>query len=228
MSRGVVEVSAGAGEVDSVVVSSGGVVSLEGASGRRAGLGVAWLLLVGGVIGLWASFQLTLEKIRMLSEKDYIPSCDLNPVLSCGSVITTPQASVFGFPNPVFGLTGFTVVITLGVLLVCGVVLPRWVWLGLNVGALLAFAGVQWLVWQSLYVIGALCPWCMVVWSVTVPIFVWVTVENLRSGRLPVPGSWGSVVEVVSGLRGALVAAWFVAVAGLIFVRWQSFWLGSL
>ncbi len=191
---------------------------------RRLDLATAILMVVGGALGLLAAFQLTLEKVRVLADPDYVPGCDLNPVLSCGSVIVTPQAEVFGFPNPVLGLIGFTVVITLGVLMLARVSLPRWVWVGLNIGALAGFAFVQWLVWQSLYSIGSLCPWCMVVWAVTVPIFVWVTASNLAAGRL---GVQGAVVDAVVSLRGLILAAWFVILAGLIFVRWQDFWLGA-
>lgn len=191
---------------------------------RRLELVTAILMVAGGALGLLAAFQLTLEKVRVLADPDYVPGCDLNPVLSCGSVIVTPQAEVFGFPNPVLGLIGFTAVITLGVLMLARVSLPRWVWVGLNIGALAGFAFVQWLVWQSLYSIGSLCPWCMVVWAVTVPIFVWVTASNLAAGRL---GVQGAVVDAVVSLRGLILAAWFVILAGLIFVRWQDFWLGA-
>lgn len=195
---------------------------------RRLDRATAWILIAGGVLGLIAAFELTVEKVRVLADPTYVPACDLNPVLSCGSVIITPQAEVFGFPNPVLGLTGFAVVITLGVLLAARVAMPRWVWLGLNAGALAGFAFVQWLVWQSLYSIGSLCPWCMVVWTVTAPIFVWVTSANLLSGRLPTPESWSSAVSALVGLRGLILAAWYVVVLGLIFVRWQDYWLGSI
>lgn len=195
---------------------------------RRLDRTTAWIFIAGGILGLIAAFELTVEKVRVLADPTYVPACDLNPVLSCGSVIITPQAEVFGFPNPVLGLSGFAVVITLGVLLASGVAMPRWVWLGLNAGALLGFGFVQWLVWQSLYSIGSLCPWCMVVWTVTAPIFVWVTSANLLSGRLPTPASWSSAVSALVGLRGLILAAWFVVVLGLIFVRWQDYWLGSI
>ncbi len=191
---------------------------------RRLDLTTAVIMIIGGAVGLLAAFELTLEKVRVLADPNYVPGCDLNPVLSCGSVIITPQAEVFGFPNPVMGLIGFSVVVTIGVLLVAGVTLPRWVWVGLNIGALAGFAFVQWLVWQSLYSIGALCPWCMVVWTVTAPIFVWVTASNLAAGRLGVRGAW---VDAIVSLRGIILAAWYLAVLGLIFVRWQDFWLGS-
>lgn len=199
--------------------------SLERASRqRRLDLTTAVIMVVGGALGLLAAFELTLEKVRVLADPNYVPGCDLNPVLSCGSVIITPQAEVFGFPNPVMGLIGFSVVVTLGVLLLARVTLPRWIWVGLNIGALAGFGFVQWLVWQSLYSIGALCPWCMVVWTVTAPIFVWVTASNLAAGRL---GIRGTAVDAIVSLRGIILAAWYLVVLGLIFVRWQDFWLGG-
>ena len=45
---------------------------------------------------------------------------------------------------------------------------------------------MHWLIFQSLYVIGALCPYCMAVWAVTIPICWYVTLHNLERGHLPV------------------------------------------
>jgi uncharacterized membrane protein len=188
----------------------------------------AIIMIIGGALGLLAAVELTIEKIRVLSDSTYVPTCDINPVLSCGSVIITPQAAAFGFPNPILGIIGFSVVITLAVTLITGAILPRWIWLGLNTGALLGFAFVQWLVWQSLYSIGALCPWCMVVWTVTAPIAIWVTAANLASGRIPAPASWQENLEAIAGLRVFVLAAWYITVLGLIFVRWQDFWTSSM
>lgn len=185
----------------------------------------SWVLIAGGLIGLVAAFELILEKVRVLADPNYVPACDINPVLSCGSVIITEQAEVFGFPNPVLGLIGFTVVITLGVVVVAGVSLPTWIWRGLNIGALAGFAFVHWLIWQSLYSIGSLCPWCMVVWAVTAPIFVWVTAANLAAGRLGVSSETGTAI---AGLRWLVLFAWYLLVAALIFIRWQDFWIGGL
>ena len=185
----------------------------------------AWVLMVGGLIGLVAAFELILEKVRVLADPNYIPGCDINPVLSCGSVIVTEQAEIFGFPNPVLGLIGFSVVITLGVVIIAGVSLPTWIWRGLNVGALSGFGFVHWLIWQSLYSIGSLCPWCMVVWAVTAPIFVWVTAANLAEGRLGFSADTG---RAIAGLRWLVLAAWYLLVIALIFVRWQDFWLGGM
>jgi uncharacterized membrane protein len=182
----------------------------------------AWILVIGGIIGIAASIELIVQKIAVLSNPDFVPNCDINPVLSCGSVINTEQASLFGFPNPVLGVIGFTVVIMFGALLFAGVVLPRSMWLGLNLGALAGMVFVIWLVVQSLYVIGALCPWCMVVWSITIPIFWQVTTDNLTSKRL----SFGKgFSEIVLALKWIFIGASYLIIATLIFIRWSDFWL---
>ncbi len=94
-------------------------------------------VLIAGAVGLAAALTLTIEKIEILINPDYVPSCSINPVLSCGSVMITPQASAFGFPNPLIGIVSFTIVLVTGVLAVAKVRLPRWYWGGLAVGTLL-------------------------------------------------------------------------------------------
>ena len=182
----------------------------------------AWILVIGGIIGIVASIELIIQKIGVLSNPDFVPNCDINPVLSCGSVINTEQASLFGFPNPVLGVIGFTIVVMFGALLFTEVVLPKAMWLGLNLGALAGMVFVVWLVSQSLYVIGALCPWCMVVWAVTIPIFWQVTTDNLASGRLSLGKS---LSEIIVALKWILTAASYLVIMALIFIRWQDFWL---
>ena len=93
-------------------------------------------MLIAGVTGLIASATLTVEKIEILLNPSYVPSCNLNPIVSCGSVMTTPQASALGFPNSLIGIGAFTVVTVTGVLAVTKVSLPRWYWVGMTVGTL--------------------------------------------------------------------------------------------
>ena len=118
-------------------------------------------------------------------------------MLSCGSIITTDQASAFGFPNPILGLIGFPVVIS------------RWAFCcsprsncrvgvaGLNLGALFGFGFAIWLITQSLYVIGARA-WCMVVWAATIPVFWMVTADNAAAGRIEGRSGPGAVAQTVS------------------------------
>ena len=182
---------------------------------RRAS---AWWVLIAGVIGLIAAGTLLIEKIALLQNPAYVPSCSINPVVSCGSVIVTPQAAVFGPPNPLYGVIAFTLVLVTGVLAVAGVRLPRWYWVGLMIGTAVGVVFVHWLIFQSLYRIGALCPYCMVVWSVTVPLLVVVSSIALR------PLASNPLARKVYHWRWPLVALWFTAVLLMILVRFWDYW----
>jgi uncharacterized membrane protein len=161
---------------------------------------------------------LTVEKIELLRNPSYVPTCNINPIVSCGSVMVTPQASVLGFPNPLLGLVGFTVVLVTGVLAVTKVPLPQWYWVGLTIGVLAGSAFVHWLIFQSLYRIGALCPYCMVVWAVTVPLLVVVTTIAVQ------PVRDRAVVRTLLYWRWPLTALWFTALIVLILVRFWDYW----
>jgi uncharacterized membrane protein len=180
----------------------------------------AWWVLIAGVIGLVASMTLTVEKIEILLNPSYVPSCNINPVVSCGSVMTTSQASVLGFPNPLLGIIGFTVVMVTGLLATTKVPLPRWYWAGLDVGVLIGAVFVHWLIFQSLYRIGALCPYCMVVWVVTVTLLVVVTSIVFRAS---LEGS-NAAVCVLFQWRWSIAALWFTGVFLLIMVRFWNYW----
>ncbi|MDN4520618.1 vitamin K epoxide reductase family protein [Mycolicibacterium austroafricanum] len=181
--------------------------------------GSALWVLIGGVIGLTAALTLMIEKIELLINPDYIPTCSINPVLSCGSVMITPQASLFGFPNPLLGIVAFSVVVVTGVLAVAKVNLPRWYWAGLAAGTLLGAVFVHWLIFQSLYRIGALCPYCMVVWAMTIPLLVVTASIALQARR-----SGSAVVRVLYSWRWSLVTLWFTGVALLILERFWNYW----
>ena len=178
----------------------------------------AWWVLIAGVIGFAASATLTIEKIEMLKNPGYVPTCSINPVLSCGSVMVTHQASIFGFPNPLMGIAGFAVVIVTGVLAVTRVRLPQWYWAGMLIGTALAAVFVHWLIYQTLYVIGALCPYCMVVWSVTIPLLVVVASIALR-GLAGNPAA-----HALYTWRWSIVVLWFTAVILMILVRFWNYW----
>jgi uncharacterized membrane protein len=199
----------------------GGDVTPDSPGRARVAVLSAWWVLIAGVIGLAASLTLTVEKIEILLNPSYVPSCNINPIVSCGSVMVTPQASILGFPNPLLGLVGFTVVIVTGVLAVAKVPLPQWYWAVLTVGVLIGSAFVNWLIFQSLYRIGALCPYCMVVWVVTIALLVVVAsvafrpaLQRRQTGPMRVLYQW----------RWSIAALWFTAVFLLIMVRFWDYW----
>ena len=147
--------------------------------------GLAFFLIIGGIIAFAAAFALTLDKIHLLEDPNAQLSCSFSVLIGCATNLASPQGAVFGFPNPLIGLAAWSVVITIGMALLAGARFARWFWIGLNVGMLGAVAFVIWLIGQSIFVLDVLCPWCMVTWAVTIPSFLTVTLYNLKVGNLP-------------------------------------------
>lgn len=185
---------------------------------------LAYILAIGGIIGLLAAFSLTTEKIHLIKDASYQPPCNLNPIISCGSIMKTPQAEVFGFPNSLLGLIGFAIVTTIGMALLAGASFKRWFWLGLEAGALFGVIFVHWLFYQSLYVIGALCPYCMVVWAVTIPIFLYTTIFIIKNGFMTPPESLKKIVQIVLTYHRSILVAWYFAIIMAILIRFWSYW----
>lgn len=184
---------------------------------RRAGA----VYLVGGTIGLAAAAVLVLERLAMLSDPGYVPSCSINPVISCGSVMESAQASVFGFPNPLIGLVAFAVVVTGGVAMLAGFEPPAWFTVGMQVGSTLGLLFVHWLIWQSLAEIHALCPYCMVVWLVTITVFWYSTLETLALVRPARP-----LVVALHRFHSSVPAIWYLLI--LVAAAWtfRDFFFG--
>ncbi|MFI9328486.1 vitamin K epoxide reductase family protein [Kitasatospora sp. NPDC052868] len=184
----------------------------------------AVLLLVTGGLGLFASIVLTLDKIKLLQDPSYVPNCNINPIISCGSIMRSDQAEAFGFPNSLLGLIGFAVVLAIGAGLLAGAAYRRWFWLGLQAGTLFGIGFVSWLMYQALYRIGALCPYCMVVWAAMIPLFWYTTLHNLRTGVIPTPRSLRPVVREVVRYHWVVPALWYAVVALLILNRFWYYW----
>ncbi|HEV7950179.1 MAG TPA: vitamin K epoxide reductase family protein [Glaciihabitans sp.] len=177
---------------------------------------LASLLIVTGLVGWYSAFELTLAKIQTLTDPAIGLSCNFSLVVQCGANLDSPQGALLGFPNPLIGLGGFVAPIAVGVALLAGARFERWFWILFNIGVAAAFAFVVWLISQSIFVLGTLCPWCMVVWVVTIPLFWSVTLYNLSSGVIASPRSarrfftaayrWVPFITIISYLIIALIA----------------------
>ena len=185
-----------------------------------------WFVLAGAV-GWWAAFSLTMERLHLLADPDVILGCDISPLVQCGKNLESWQGSVFGFPNPILGLTGWVAPIVVGVAILAGARFARWFWLLFALGLTFAFVFVIWLIAQSLFVLGTLCPWCMVTWLVTIPTFYAVILHVLRTGILPAPRSirsgaaklmgWMPLLAVISYAIIAVIAQFRLDVLGAVF-----------
>jgi len=183
-------------------------------------------LLVAGAIGWWAAFQLTVEKFHLLADPDAIASCDFSVLVQCTANLESWQGSVFGFPNPILGLAGWVAPIVVGAAILARAQFARWFWLAFEAGLTFAFLFVAWLIVQSIYVLGTLCPWCMVTWVVTIPTYYAVTLHILRSGILPAPAGVRRAAGTLMGWLPLLAVLSYALIAVLAQVRLDV--LGSL
>ena len=183
-----------------------------------------WLLVVGSFVGLISSFILMLEKMAVLRDPNYTPSCNLNPVLACGSVIRTLQASAFGFPNPIIGLVGFAVVITVAMGLFAGAQYKRWFWRGLQLGTLFGVSFIHWLAFESIYRINALCVYCMIVWVVTIAMFWYTLLYNVRHSYLPTPRALQRAVAFSQKHHLDILVAWYILFILAIATHFWYYW----
>lgn len=143
-------------------------------------------LVVAGIAGLTAAFNLSVDKVTVILSPSNGISCNLSILVNCGKNLGSWEGALFGFPNPLIGLGGFAVVLMIGIAVLAGVSYRRWWWIAFNAGVLLAFAFITFLIISSVYVIGTLCLWCALVWVVTIPTFWLVTIRNLKEGNVRV------------------------------------------
>lgn len=183
-----------------------------------------YILIVGSIIGLIASFALTYDKIQVLQNPDYVPGCNINPILSCGSVMKTEQASLLGVPNTVFGLVAFSMLLTFGVLLAAGSKVSRWVWVGAQLAATVGVIFMHYLFFQGVYRINAICPWCFVVWMITIPVFWHLTLYNLRHEYIRLPTRLAKLGVFIQKHHGDILIAWYLVIFGILLQHFWYYW----
>ncbi|MFE1383057.1 vitamin K epoxide reductase family protein [Streptomyces sp. NPDC058740] len=181
----------------------------------------AWLLVITGAAGLLAAWVITIDKFKLLEDPGFTPGCSLNPIVSCGNIMKSEQASVFGFPNPMLGLVTYGMVVAIGVGLLAGARYRRWYWLGLNAGMLFGVGFCTWLMYQSLYEINSLCLWCCLAWVATIVMFWYTTSHNVRQGAIPAPRGLRTFFDEFTWVLPVL----HIGIIGmLILTRWWDFW----
>jgi len=153
-----------------------------------------YILIIGSIIGLLASFVLMLNTINLIKNPNIDLPCDISPFVSCTSVSNAWQSQIFGFPNPLLGIVGFSMLLAIGAMLLSGYPTSqsfegtsrarKSFWLLVNFGSLVSMAFVVWFFYQSVYSIGSLCIYCMAIWTVTWPIFLYTTLWNFKEEHL--------------------------------------------
>jgi len=181
-------------------------------------------MLLSATLSLLASFVLAADAVVLAADPAAQLSCNISATLSCGTVGASAQASVFGFPNAFLGLVAEPVVMTIAVAGLGGVRFPRWFMCAAQVVYTLGFAFAYWLFGQSMFVIGALCPWCLLVTLSTTLVFATLLHYNLRENNLFLgPRAHARALALIrAGWDGALVLGWLGVVVIAIILRYGA------
>jgi uncharacterized membrane protein len=181
-----------------------------------------YLLGVGGLLGLVASFILSYDTFRISQNSHYLPSCNLNPVLSCGNVINASGDKIFGVPYPYYGIAAFAVILTIAVVMFAGAKFKNWFWIAFQTAATLGIIGAYSLLLKSIFKIHALCPYCLSVDVVTTTLVWYLTLYNfdnkiikLKSARAKKIYGWVRMHHL------DLLVLWFLLVIAFIL---NHFW----
>ncbi|MCA0336077.1 MAG: vitamin K epoxide reductase family protein [Actinobacteria bacterium] len=179
-------------------------------------------MLVFAILSLIAAAALSIEAIALAKNPNASSYCSINAILDCSKVGSTWQANVFGFPNAFLGLVSEPVVMTIAVASLAGVRFPRWFMFTANVCYLLGVIFAYWLLYQSTFVIGALCPWCLLVTVSTTFVFTSMTQWNILEGNLFLsPRADARAVALVSkGWFAVGLIAWFAILVIMELLKW--------
>ncbi len=180
------------------------------------------ILIVCATIGLVASFALSYDQIKILQNPNYKPSCDLNPIVSCGNVMQSSEGDVFGFPNPFIGLAAFGALLAVGTGMLAGAKYKRWFMLALEAGAIFGIVFVHWLFFESVYRLSVLCPYCMSVWLITIVSFWYISLYNIDNKYIVLKNE--TLIKCYKWIRRHhldIVILWILVIAFLII---KHFW----
>ena len=157
--------------------------------------------IAAGVAGGIVSFLLYHEYIAQLRGDTPLISCSISPVVTCGPNLLSPGGNLLGFSNSVIGMVLFTGPIFAGASALAATEgLRAWYWRTYTVFVAGAFLLVHFFAYRSVFEYSSLCPWCMIIWLVTIPLFFTVAGWTLRAG---VWGTRGRTTQI-----GAAILSW--------------------
>jgi uncharacterized membrane protein len=179
-------------------------------------------MLIASAASLIASFVLSVDAITLAKDPDADLGCNINAVISCGTVAGSWQSTLFGFPNAFLGLVTEPVVITVAVAALGGVRFPRWFMLSAQVVYTLGLVLAYWLFEQAMFEIGALCPWCLLITLATTLVFFEMTYVNIRDDNLFLPRRVQSALSafVRSNLDLMVVTAWVLVLVLAVVLKY--------
>lgn len=182
--------------------------------------------IVLGAIGWFASWELLTEFIKTLKTPGYAPNCNVSVLVTCGPNMDSWQGSLFGFSNTIIGVAAFMAPIFIGAALLAGARFSRWFWHLYQLGLLGGFAFICWLSVQSVFSLGTLCPWCMVVWTVMIPLWWSGMFRPFAVGDIPTKPATQRVFASLYSWTWVFVLASYLIIAA--FAQVNLNWIAEL
>jgi uncharacterized membrane protein len=182
------------------------------------------VMLVFALFALTAAFVLSVEKIHVLQDPTAQLSCSINLVVDCSKVMQTWQSHVFGFPNMFIGLMAYAMIVVIAILGISQTKFPRWFLRAANAGYLLGAIFAYWLLFQSVYVIEILCPWCLLVTFSTTMILASMTHYNLRENTFGFSKKLNKNIQwfLSKDYDKLAVASWIVIIIALVITKFGA------
>lgn len=189
---------------------------------RQSNVWIYTTMMLSACVSLLASFVLSIDAVELAKNPTANLACNINATISCGTVGISWQAHLLGFPNAFLGMVAEPVVITIAVACLAKVRFPRGFMLAAQVVYTLGVIFAYWLFFQAMFVIGALCPWCLLVTLSTTLVFASLTHINLRDNNLFLPERAHEAARagLRMGLDVLIVVLWLAAVVALVFAKY--------
>lgn len=142
------------------------------------------IVIFFGICGTIAAFSLLRDRIQYYIDPNFVPACNINPLLDCGSVMRSRWASIFGFPNTMIGLMTYPLSIFTGIIMIANKENNKFLMRGTlilsGIGVILNIL----LLYTSAFLIGALCPWCLLAGTATSNVFFGILTHSIQKGYL--------------------------------------------
>ena len=136
----------------------------------------------------------------------------------------TWQAELFGFPNSYIGVAGFAIVTAVAIGGLLGNRYSRSYLVTAQVFYGLGLIFAYWLLFQSVFVIQVLCPWCLIVTAMTTLVFEALLRINLRANNFGFKKELNQRVQsfLDKDFDKLIVATWLVGMAVIVVLKFGS------
>ncbi len=181
----------------------------------------AWVLTIGGFSGMVAMTWQASERISMLKNPTAPLSCNLSPVIDCGSVLNDRLAALFGFPNAFIGMIVFGMLLLSGLFLLTGTKANRSFSTIVLILSTILLGFSFWFFGASLYIIEKICIFCLIGWIASAPIFIYSLQQWLMSSK-----KYKKLETFLTKNHFNIIIVVYLIMTALYFLKFQDYYFG--